>query len=188
MSTEIWKDIPNYEGLYKINNYGKIKRLPFNRYIKTHNEKGYIRVALCKNNKVKHLYLHRLIALTFIPNPENKPEVNHKDGNKLNNNINNLEWSTRKENMNHARDTGLWKVTKNMKKGLDQSKATYQYNRCYRLLNVYNSAKEASLRTKINHGNICACCEGRRKTAGGYIWSYLKEGGDYHKSMVISVK
>ena len=178
MPAEIWKDIKGYEGLYQISNFGNVKRIQSNKYIKPHNEKGYIRVALCKNNKVKHLYLHRLIATAFIPNPENKSDVNHKDGNKMNNKINNLEWTTRKENMNHAKDTGLWKFTDNMKKGLDQSKPVYQYDRQYHLINNYPSVIQASLITGINHGNICSCCEGRRKTAGNYIWSYLKLGGD----------
>ena len=62
MPAEIWKDIKGYEGLYQISNFGNVKRIQSNKYIKPHNEKGYIRVALCKNNKVKHLYLHRLIA------------------------------------------------------------------------------------------------------------------------------
>ena len=120
--TEVWKDVKNYEGLYQISNLGNVKRISSGKRLKPYNRKGYIRVALSKDDTTKHIDIHRLVAQAFIPNPENKPEVNHIDGDKSNNEVSNLEWCTRKENMNHAKNTGLWKITVDMKKGLDQSK------------------------------------------------------------------
>lgn len=176
--TETWKDIKGYEGLYQISNLGDVKRISSGKILKPYSHNGYIRVALSKDNTPKHMDIHRLIAQAFIPNPENKPEINHKDGNKENNSIQNLEWCTRKENMSHAKKMGLWKMTDNMKKGLDQSKRTYQYDRDYNFIQSFESADEASRQLHINAGNLHSCCEGKRKTAGGYIWSYEKRGGD----------
>ena len=178
--TEVWKDVKNYEGLYQISNLGNVKRVSSRKRLKPYNRKGYIRVALSKDNIAKHMDIHRLVAEAFIPNPENKPEINHIDGDKSNNKVSNLEWCTRKENMNHAKNTGLWKMTDDMKKGLDQSKRTYQYDRNYNFIQSFKSAEEASRQLHINTGNLHSCCEGKRKTAGGYIWSYEKRGGDYN--------
>jgi hypothetical protein len=100
---EQWKDIKNYEGLYEISSIGNVKR--GDRYLKprfSHN--GYYRIGLCKNSKQKWFQVHRLVAEAFIENPENKNQVNHKDGNKINNDINNLEWMTNSENIKHAYD------------------------------------------------------------------------------------
>ena len=109
--TEIWKDIQGYEGLYWASNLGNIKSLKkvlkFNKV-----EKGYLHVTLYKNGTPKTIKAHRLTAKAFIPNIENKPEVNHIDGNKENNNIINLEWNTRAENNMHAIKNGLLKFKK----------------------------------------------------------------------------
>lgn len=177
MSKEIWKDIPDYEGLYQVSNFGNIRRYKtgyefLNRYKYKH--KGYIRTALCKNNHVTHFYVHRLVAKVFIPNPENKSEVNHKDGDKTNNHVDNLEWCTRQENMKHARNTGLWNVTENMKNALIiyHKKGVSQYTMTGKFIRSFDSAKSASDYTNINSGNITLCCRGKRNSAGGYIWEY----------------
>jgi len=114
---EIWKDVIDYNGIYigiyQISNLGRLKRImhrknPTNKLISSFVfEDGYICVTLTKNGKTKFTGLHRLIASAFIENPENKPEVNHKDGNKHNNSIDNLEWATTSENIQHAFSTGL---------------------------------------------------------------------------------
>ena len=119
---EIWKDINGYEGIYQISNTGRLKSLkrlfirknninPYNKeeiILKLQNNgKGYLFIRLSKNSKHKYYYIHRLVALHFIDNPSNKPAVNHKDGNKSNNNVNNLEWVTNSENQIHALETGL---------------------------------------------------------------------------------
>lgn len=115
---EKWKDIKGFEGKYQISNYGNVKsikrfvnhwqgglRLVNERLLKNFIKQGYMYVDL--GNK-KHYRIHRLVAESFITNSDNKLEVNHKDGNKLNNHVNNLEWATHSENMKHSYKTGLW--------------------------------------------------------------------------------
>lgn len=136
MANEIWKDIEGYEGLYQVSTYGNIKSLPKVRrngtgtYIQkekllkpSNTSTGYKKVELCKDGKRKSFKVHRLVAIAFIPNPDNKPEVNHIDGNKINNNIDNLEWVTSSENSVHAYETGL----NSNKKDLDEKEIIYMY-------------------------------------------------------------
>lgn len=121
---EIWKDIKDYECYYQISNMGRVKtlkryainKLGNNILVKniirkqwTHSV-GYLNVWLKKNGNKKQFFVHRLVAMEFISNNENKPTVNHKDGNKKNNNIENLEWNTHKENSIHAYKKGLMKI------------------------------------------------------------------------------
>lgn len=113
---EIWKDIEEYEGLYQVSNLGRIKRLKGigcteERFIKPCIRKGYYFVFLYRNSKYKTMSIHRLVALSFLLNKYDKMEVNHIDGVKLNNCVENLEWNTRSENAKHAYDTGLSKAT-----------------------------------------------------------------------------
>lgn len=128
---EIWKDIEGFEGLYQVSNMGKIKscerfvkhsRNPnFFRSIKekllkqTIGRKGYLVVNLSKDGEHDCKRVSRLVAIAFVPNPDNKPEVNHKDGDKLNNNDWNLEWNTTSENIQHAYDNGLKKAWDGLK-------------------------------------------------------------------------
>lgn len=105
MENEVWKDIPDYEGLYQVSNLGRIKSLNFNKtgkekIMKPRTGNRYYMIALWKNGIRKDYLLHRIVAETFIPNTENKPFINHKDENCFNNSINNLMWCTHKENMN----------------------------------------------------------------------------------------
>lgn len=124
---EIWKDIKNYENLYQISNFGRVKS--FAKHF--HKEKiltpilanGYYQIGIRKNSIRKYLKIHRLIAEVFINNPYNKPCINHKDGNKLNNDIDNLEWVTHKENIRHAINIGLrlsWSGDKNPRNKLSK--------------------------------------------------------------------
>lgn len=124
MEEEIWKDIKGFEGAYQISNFGNVKSLPrvvnkiYVGKVRQYQQKelirkqrlighGYLYVGLNSNSSQSNILVHRLVAWHFIPNPENKPTVNHKDGNKLNNHVNNLEWATHSENAKHAFDTGL---------------------------------------------------------------------------------
>ena len=106
---EKWRDIPGYEGFYQVSDLGNIRSIRFNkiRNMKSWDSHGYRAVELCVNNDRYTVGIHRLVALTFIPNPENKPEVNHKDRNKSNNNVENLEWVTPSENVAHAYRHGV---------------------------------------------------------------------------------
>ena len=98
---EIWKDIKDYEGVYEVSNFGGVRnKINKTNKHQSNNGHGYIAVNLWKNNKGKTKYVHRLVAQAFIPNPDNKREVHHKDSNRSNNNVNNLAWVTSKENNN----------------------------------------------------------------------------------------
>ena len=126
---ETWKDIKGYEGIYQISNLGRVKRISNihwcnlkyrdNYYLKPlDNGKGYLRIKLTVNNKSRRVMLHRLIAEVFIENPNNYPFVNHIDGNKKNNNLNNLEWCTQSQNCLHSVKMGTWGALLNNRKKL----------------------------------------------------------------------
>ena len=162
---EIWKDIPGYENLYQASNLGRIKNLITNNVSKGSKLGFYKVVSLKKDNKQKMHKVHRLIALTFIPNPNNLPCINHINEIKTDNRIDNLEWCNQKYNTNY-KDT-------QKRKGLLQSKAVCQYDKQGNLISTYISEKEAMIKTKATH--ICSCCKGKRKTSGGYIWKFKEE-------------
>lgn len=180
---EIWKDIPGYEGLYQVSNLGRVKSL--GRYVKKRyglmwkkgkvlsaakDNKGYLVVVLCDNTKRQTFKVHRLVAMVFLENRNNKPQINHIDGNKQNNSVFNLEWCTQPENMTHAWNTGLQKRTH--KKNDLKSIKVVQYSLEMQALNEYPSIMEAERQTGIYNASISACCKGKRKRAGGYIWKY----------------
>jgi len=127
----MFKDIKNYEGLYKVNEIGEVKSLEKKRRHITYKERilkpikdNYLKVSLFKNGKGKRVSIHRLVAKTFLKNKNSYPQVNHKDGDKFNNNVKNLEFCTAKQNMKHAFNTGLManvtKKDKKVKKRLDK--------------------------------------------------------------------
>lgn len=165
---EVWKDVKGYEGLYQVSSHGRLKRVFRNK--KEHfltgkrDKDGYTQVILSRNQKKKHFRLHRLVAEAFKPNPDSKPEVNHKDRNKQNNNASNLEWVTGSENVQHSFQTG-----RNVRK-----KPILQLTKNMELVASWDSIADASRETGIKHSNISACCNKRKwyNTAGGYIWRY----------------
>ena len=165
---EEWKDIPNHKGLYKISDLGNVKSLYSNKILKPSIDKyGYTRFSATKDKIQKTLIIHRLVAKLFIPNPNNLPQVNHKDEDKLNNSIDNLEWCT--STYNHSYGTG------NIRRKVNQkAKAVVQYTTNNSYINSFFSIKEAERVTGIKSYNISAVCKNKRKIAGGYIWSYEK--------------
>lgn len=142
---------------------------------------GYFQIRPRKNNIYKNLYIHRLVAQAFIPNPSQKLEVNHKDGNTQNNNVDNLEWVTRSENMEYAYKTGLQKPSQKQKEIAKKmciktkSKQVAQYDTNMNLIKIWNSMTEASKKSNTYVSCITECCKGRNHTAGGYIWRYVNE-------------
>lgn len=167
---EIWHDIEGYKGLYQVSNKGRVKSLKWGkeRILRPGiNSSGYLLVKLCKNGVGLYKFIHRLVAQAFIPNPENKPQVNHKDENKLNNCVDNLEWSTAKENSNYG--------SRNERVGDSQSKPILQYSKSGEFIREWKGASEVERVLSINNGNINSCCKGRYKSSGGFIWKYKEK-------------
>lgn len=158
---EIWKEIPGSGGKYQISNYGNVYSLINNVQLKgVNNGNGYLRVKL--NERL--FYIHRLVAMAFIPNPKGYKEINHKDENKLNNNADNLEWCSHKYNMIFG--------TRN-KRAIDNTKkSVIQYTMSDKYVCSYNSIVEAAGKMSISKGNIVSVLKGNRKSAGGYKWKY----------------
>lgn len=188
MKEEIWKDIAEYEGLYQVSNLGHVRSL--DRVIKYTNRRvvhakskiisgfikknGYISVDLYKDNKRKKFHLHRLVGAAFIPNPENKPQINHKDENKSNNSVDNLEWMTAKENINYG--TRKEKHIKATTNHPSSSKSISQYTLTGELIEIFPSAKEIERALGFPSTSIIRCCRHRKniQTCHGFKWEYNK--------------
>ncbi|MBM5782939.1 MAG: endonuclease [Pelagibacterales bacterium] len=157
---EVWRDIKGYEGLYQVSSLGNVKSLNYNRtkkekVLKFGKDKGgYYFVVLYLNKKAKTIIAHRLVAIAFLENPENKPQVNHLNGKKLDNRVENLEWSSRSENMRHAFDTGLSEGKKGEKHG--RSKLTE--SQVIKIRELYStrsySQKEIALMLNVSQSQI----------------------------------
>lgn len=173
MTEEIWKDIKGYEGLYQVSNLGRVKSLAkcdrLGRYheecIKSqvNNGNGYLIVNLKHEGVQRIITVHRLVAEAFIPNVKNKRCINHIDGNKRNNSVENLEWVTHKENMQHAVKFGLINPMEGRKVV------------CVELNKIFSSIKDAERWVGVKGSRISSVCQLKRgcKTCGGYHWRYL---------------
>ena len=159
---ELWKDVVGYEGLYQVSRYGNVKNIKTNKVLKISTHKGYQVLGLRKEDKIIRYFVHRLVAIAFIPNPNNLPEVNHKDENKLNNCVDNLEFCTHKHNSNCG--------TVQQRKGAARRRAVIQKSLDGEVIKTYKSAIQASVDTGIAYEYICACIKGEYRTMGGYIW------------------
>lgn len=205
---EVWKDIKGYEGLYQVSNLGRVKslkrqrdvNLPYSntatvpeKILKYGTSQGYLAVTLAKNKINKKIRVHKLVALNFIPNPDNKPHINHIDGNKHNNCVNNLEWVTPKENTKHAFDNGLIKNmcsfkgyhhTEEAKKRISEGnrwgssknhKIINQYTKNGEFIKEWHGFVEVEKVLGYSKKNLQACCKNRIPSAYGYIWRYANE-------------
>lgn len=174
---EIWKDVDGYDGLYQVSNLGNVKSMKTNSNKVLRNHRGYLLVKLCRNGKKKQLQVHRLVALAFIDNPENKPHVNHIDGNKSNNNVCNLEWCTPKENTRHAIETGLFSPLEHADNILNcnefRKKPVKAINIITGDIEKYDSIASAAHALKLHKSNISATLSGKIKRTGNYTFQYL---------------
>ena len=172
---EEWKDVIGYEGLYQVSNLGNVRSLNYNHTNKPKNLKqtvdsnGYLVVSLCKNNIKKKMNTHRLVAQAFIHNDNNLPEVNHKDEDKANNKVENLEWCSSKYNCNYG--SRAKKISSKLGRKI----------KCITTNTIYSSAAEAERLTGVPNPNIIKCCKGNLKSAGKLsngeklIWKYYEE-------------
>jgi hypothetical protein len=170
--TEKWRDIPEYEGVYQVSNLGRVKSLNYNgtgkeKVMKPITDKdGYLFVTLCKNRNKKMYKVHRLVAQAFIPNndPEHKTEVNHINEDKTDNRTCNLNWMTRKQNVNWG--SGIKRSSQK------RSKPIKQLSLDGALVTIWPSIMEVERKNGFAPNNICKCCNGKYKTAYGFRWEY----------------
>lgn len=199
---EIWKDIEGYEK-YQVSNLGNVRSLDYMHTGKVQllrlrkRKRGYLCITLCKDGKLKNYLVHRLVAQAFLPNPDNLPQVNHRDENPSNNRANNLEWCDCKYNNNYGSHSQ--KISES-KRGIPRSQETKrkvaealrgiphseerkrkksipvaQYTEEGELIAIFYGAREASRQTGIYSSSINACCRGKLKTSGGFIWKYVNQ-------------
>ena len=188
MENEVWKDIPDYEGLYQVSNLGRIKSLKrkvhagrnrirwqYERILSNNktNGNGYKVVSLNKNSRGKNKYIHRLVAESFIPNPNNYKYINHKDENKANNKVDNLEWCTAEYN-NTYNNKHIRALETRMKKHIGCRKIL-QLNENEEIIKEYFSISQASKEMKVSNQAISDCLRGIQKHSAGYKWKYADE-------------
>ena len=175
---EVWLNIKNYPN-YEISSLGRVKSLNYKntkvekliKPIKLKN--GYLQVNLYANNKMHHKYVHRLVAEAFLDNPNNLPQINHKDENTQNNIVDNLEYCDAKYNNNYG--THNKRVSASQQNNPKKSKPILQYNKQGNLITEYPSIIEIQRQLGFAAGNISRCCRGEFKQAYGFIWRYKNE-------------
>lgn len=190
LKKEIWRPVNGFAGYYEVSNFGNVRSI--NRK-KEHNTakcgfisidgkllkqaisaKGYRIVYLSKHGKMKTVRVHRLVALAFLPQVSGKNQVNHIDGNKQNNRLDNLEWCNNSENQIHAWKHGLRHFSENA--GRKRKPVIQKYLRSGEEIQRYNSIAGAARALKINGGNLRSVCNGLRHSCGGYAWEYENGG------------
>lgn len=194
---EIWKDIKGFEGYYQISNMGNVRSLDRfdgirnlrGQSIRPNSKRnGYLQVGLRRDSKRKWTTIHRLVATHFIDNPENRPQVNHIDGNKLNNTVDNLEWATPAQNLYHARKNNLIEAPKGKEHvnfgicGAESksAKKVVRYDKDSKETKVY----EALILTEddgFDRTSVSKCCNKKLKTHKGYQWYFIE---DFDKDIV----
>ena len=172
---EIWKSVPNYDGIYEVSNFGNIRNVSvmgaYRNLVLVRDKDGYAIVTLCKNNKQSSKRVHRLVALAFIENPLNKPQVNHKDEDRWNNCVWNLEWVTSRENNNYgSRNIRLAKSKLNT-----NCKAILQCDLNGNPIKKWVSISEVERQLGFDHSALLRCCKGRYKSSYGFVWKYVEK-------------
>lgn len=178
MTAEVWRDIAGYVGRYMVSNLGNVRSFPnasrsgvrlLKGMIDTN---GYRQVLLRDGHskRPKAKLVNRLVAEAFLPNPKHLPYVNHIDENPLNNTVGNLEWCDAKYNANYGTRTA--RMVKAQMNDPRKSRVIVRMSRAGEVLEEYPSLKEAQRSTGVRRSNIAACANGRKKTAGGFIWKY----------------
>lgn len=195
MVKEVWKDVPDYEGKYQVSNKGRVKNVATGKILTPDlSNKGYYRVKLCDNGVKKRFQLHRLVAIVFVPNPNNHPIVNHKDLNPKNCCADNLEWCDYRYNnsYDHAYDkrvearkkNGTYTITEETRKKMSDakvgkhsatSKNVIQLSKDGDFVSSFVSMMDASIKTGVCYTSITQVCKNERETAGGYKWKYVKD-------------
>lgn len=179
---EIWKDVVGYEGYYQVSNLGNVKSLNWrnvgcakNLWLKPHN-KGYLQVELAKGGIKKCFVVHRLVATAFIPNPCGYPQVNHKDENKRNNCVSNLEWCNASYNAIYSLErNGVCcngKREARRRNSSHSNQPIIQMNLDGSIVQTWDNSRTIFLETGMSDWSISECCRGKRKTAYGYKWQY----------------
>lgn len=169
------KQIRGYEGIYDITSDGRIYSHNIKRYMRTYeNNKGYELVTLSKEGEKQHFLVHRLVAKHFVEGYEEGKEVNHKDGIKTNNKASNLEWVTRRENVQHAIKQGKFDIrtaqeTARVRNRKPVAKLDLEGN----TLKIFGSAKEAEEKTGTPRSKISMVCNGHRRTSNGFSWKFV---------------
>lgn len=196
MEEEIWKDIyyynepkkewVDYRGLYQVSNLGRVRsldrtgknskygvRIYKGKIIKPCFIKGYLNISLSNNGIVKKYFIHHLVARMFIPNYIQGFEINHKDEDKTNNKIENLEWISHIDNCNWG--TRNERIIKKIRNHKSMSKSVLQFDKNGNFIKEWISINEAARFTNMSAGAIVGCCKGRRKTHKGFIWKYKEK-------------
>lgn len=185
---EQWKPIPQYEELYEVSDKGNVRSIaqytrhhtvvsrPNPRMIKaelTHD--GYVRVSLSNHGVHKHFLVHRLVAITFIPNPNNLPQINHKDENPQNNSVDNLEWCTGMHNCNYG--LHCQRIKERLAIKHHRAKSVAQLDRNGNTVKIYKSVNDAAREMGVRGENISRCCNGKNIQSCGYGWKYVDDDG-----------
>ena len=171
----MWKKFI-YEGQetdYSVSTEGEVRKDTTNYILSQSSQQDYKFVGLIINGKQKRMRVHRMVPLAFIDNPDNKPYVNHINGNRSDNNVENLEWVTPSENTQHAVDTGLFKS--------GRARAVIQYNLNGEQMATFESASEAARQTGGSQSKITMCCRRQRDSANDYQWRYYDDIQDVQK-------
>jgi hypothetical protein len=181
MSNEIWKSVVGYEGFYEVSSLGRVRSL--DRTIKLYNggsyvrkektlvqikdKRGYLKLKLLKNGKMKTFFVHRLVAQAFISNPNELPQVNHKDENKLNNKVENLEWCTQQYNIRYgtARERARYNLMV----------AVNQYDLDGNYIKTWNGMRDIERILGLKNQGVSLCCLKKRKMCGNFQWRYYEE-------------